>query len=65
MSDLIDDANETAELFLRAALLNKQQSPILNATGVGFCLHCEKDLAPERRWCDAACRDAWQRENPA
>ena len=29
----------------------------------GFCLFCDEPLAPERRWCDAQCRDDWQSEN--
>ena len=29
----------------------------------GFCLFCDEPVAPERRWCDAECRDDWQSEN--
>ncbi|TSE20593.1 hypothetical protein Talka_00945 [Tepidimonas alkaliphilus] len=27
----------------------------------GACLWCEAPLPAQRRWCDADCRDAWQR----
>lgn len=39
---------------------------------IAVCLHCGKpleevtdaeQLANARRWCDAKCRDAWEREN--
>lgn len=64
MADIIDDANAAAEVHLDAALRNYKQSPII-AHATGECLHCGKDLPPERRWCDAICRDAWQEEHKA
>ena len=27
----------------------------------GTCLYCEAETDLTRRWCDAACRDNWQR----
>lgn len=63
MSDIIDDANATADLHLHVALRNRKHDAIMPTAGVGFCLCCAADLPPERRWCDAECRDAWQKEN--
>jgi len=31
-------------------------------TPIGRCLHCELPLPDGMRWCDADCRDDWQRE---
>lgn len=28
---------------------------------VGYCLECGADLEAPRRWCDAECRDSWER----
>lgn len=28
----------------------------------GYCLYCGEELEKGRRWCDAACRDAWEKE---
>lgn len=61
MADIIDDANATADLFLALALRKTQQcAPV--AKGIGMCLHCATVLADDRRWCDAQCRDDWEKE---
>lgn len=31
----------------------------------GYCAFCGEDLPSPRRWCDADCRDAWERETGA
>lgn len=28
----------------------------------GYCLYCEEPLPDGRRWCDASCRDEWEKE---
>jgi hypothetical protein len=28
----------------------------------GICYHCGESVADGLRWCDAECRDAWQRD---
>ena len=65
MADEADKANETAEVFLAAALRNYKHSPIIQPAGDGGCMQCGADVTPERRWCDATCRDLWQKENAA
>ncbi|MBS4049402.1 MAG: hypothetical protein KG075_23860 [Alphaproteobacteria bacterium] len=61
MADIIDQANDTADLFLRSSLLKRQQSAKDPPSGIGMCLSCGEDVEGERRWCDAGCRDDWQR----
>lgn len=63
LSDIIDDAQVVSELFLQSSLRKQQQSvkdgPV---KGTGACLSCGEAIADERkRWCDASCRDEWQR----
>ena len=26
----------------------------------GFCLECDEELPPAKRWCNADCRDMWE-----
>lgn len=60
MADIIDDANEKAELFLAAALASHHSKPKVSTPGIGICLNCSADVEGERRWCDAACRNDWE-----
>lgn len=56
--DIIDQANDTAALFTRAAL--SQRAPE-GPEATGYCLNCDARLAPKQRWCDTACRDDWEK----
>ena len=60
MSDVIDKANELADLHLRAAIYNAQK--VTGKEGLtGFCRWCEEPTAGA--FCSAACRrDASLRE---
>lgn len=60
MADLIDEANETAELFLSNSLRKSQQSARIAPHAIGTCLSCGEFVATDLRWCDADCRDDWQ-----
>jgi hypothetical protein len=60
MSDIIDTANDTADLFLADSLTHRQ-TPAPIPKGIGLCLECLTDLNTDRRWCDATCRDEWER----
>jgi hypothetical protein len=60
MPDLIDLAqaqNERREE--RALAARKPAAPRAS----GFCLNCGEPLPEGRRWCDAECRDDWERMN--
>ena len=64
MADDIDLANDQAQALHESALLRrKPEAPAPN----GYCLNCD-DRFPEvapftRRWCDANCRNQWEKEN--
>ena len=57
-SDLIDQANETAEIFRRSALSQRKPE---GPAATGYCLNCDARLAPKLRWCGPACRDDWEK----
>lgn len=63
MADIIDDAQEREETDReRAIAAARTTEPVVVATG--YCLECGKDLPDSRRWCDALCRDGWERCQP-
>jgi predicted nucleic acid-binding Zn ribbon protein len=39
----------------------RAQSAVLEVQPTGFCLFCEEVIGTSR-WCDAACRDMWEKE---
>jgi predicted nucleic acid-binding Zn ribbon protein len=45
-------------LALRA--IRSKLKPEAEATG--FCLACGEDVESPRRWCDADCRDMWEKD---
>lgn len=59
MSDIIDDANERAEQFLKAAL-SKRRAGWLKITG--HCHYCSEGTPAGRLFCDTECRDAYDDE---
>lgn len=59
-ADIIDKANDTAELLLAASLRNRQHSATKPQSGVGVCLNCGAEVEGDRRWCDSDCRDDWE-----
>ena len=59
MSDIIDQANDTADVHLRASLSQLRTEDIPEPCGV--CLNCEALLATGLRWCDSSCRRDWFR----
>lgn len=62
MADIIDQANDTADLYLNAALRKQQHEDIVTPSGIGMCLSCGEPVEGDRRWCDKDCRDDWQVE---
>lgn len=57
--DIIDHATDIAEAERQRAISQRPRAPVIAATG--SCLCCDHPLPPERRWCDADCRDEWQK----
>lgn len=58
MSDIIDAANDQAELVLSVELSYRRPN---GPKPTGRCLWCGEDVAPDRRWCDSDCRDQFER----
>jgi hypothetical protein len=59
MTDEIDHAADEAERYLSEAL--RQRKP--EAPGpTGRCLFCDEIVGDTQRFCDAECRDMWDRE---
>ena len=58
MSDLIDNANDTAEFLARLAIAERKPEP---RTPMGVCAFCGDDDIGEQRFCDVKCRDKYER----
>lgn len=52
----IEQLEEARNKRLRDAKTEKE------AEETGYCLFCGEPVPPGRRWCDADCRDEWERE---
>ena len=58
MADILDQASELEAMLTRAAtLLRKPTGPVAK----GECLYCGEPLDDGLRWCDASCRDEFER----
>jgi len=60
MPDEIDLASDRAELAREAALTQRRPA---GPAPTGRCHYCDEMVRDERRWCDAECRDQWDKEN--
>lgn len=60
MADEVDIAQERMELEYRYARLAAQHFRA-EASATGECLWCGEALEDGRRWCNAECRDSWER----
>ena len=60
MPDEIDLGTERAELERAAAATIRRP---VGPAPTGRCHYCDEILDDARRWCDADCRDAWDKEN--
>lgn len=60
MSDAIDRTQEYIDTMTEAAIQNREKPAVIQ--GTGECWTCgEKQTDPSRRWCDAECRDTWEK----
>lgn len=64
MPDDLDRAAEHEQLQRQLSLAEALTRPA-GPLAVGACLFCETTLAEGLRWCDADCRDLWERERKA
>lgn len=61
MADIIDAANEAADVYNRSSLTWRRTA---GPTATGLCLNCDADLSDSgRRWCDTDCRDDWEKRH--
>ncbi len=58
MADIIDDSHEIEQTFLRSALSTKR--PVGPAPN-GCCHYCNGPLTNGQRFCDADCRDDYDK----
>jgi hypothetical protein len=62
--DPLDAAARLSEETVARAIDNiRNRKPEL--TAIGRCHYCDEDLALPALFCDAGCRDEWQREQDA
>ncbi|TCS70754.1 hypothetical protein EDC61_11481 [Sulfuritortus calidifontis] len=59
MADEADRAQDVIDLLLGAAIQGAKKPG--GPPPTGSCLNCGEPLKPGLRWCDADCRDDWQR----
>ena len=56
--DIIDQANDLIEREMQARLASRRPAPL---PPTGDCYNCGEILEGDRRWCDADCRDEYDR----
>ena len=61
MSDAADAATELIESRNAQALHNHNNQIQRGPVYTGYCLECGELTEHPRRWCDAACRDQWEK----
>jgi hypothetical protein len=59
MADAVDRANDLAQTEIDAIVRNRPSAKL--PPGHGHCLYCDEPLDPPRRWCDADCRDDFEK----
>jgi hypothetical protein len=58
MADIVDQADAQNEAYLNAVLSRRKKGA---PDPTGACLNCLEPIARGLRWCDAACRDDYER----
>lgn len=61
MADEIEIAAGITEILTAEAVRKRMPEP--EVAPVGKCLYCDEKVKVGRRWCDATCRDNWEKEN--
>lgn len=62
MVDTVDIAQEQTEsLHAKRIEETRKRAGKLEHQATGYCLNCDEKLEPGRRFCDAACRDDYER----
>jgi len=64
--DEVDHAARQNDWHLAQAIRNHKHAKRSKVKATGHCLYCDEALGnPMQRWCDAMCRDGWQRYDDA
>lgn len=61
----MDDADRAQEAMEVLDAARGRPVHAAEAEATGYCLWCDARMAPNQRWCDAACRDDWRRAKDA
>ena len=56
--DVADRALQDMEVLEQ---YTQKRRPVLKAEATGECLWCGEPVKGGRRWCDATCRNAWEK----
>jgi hypothetical protein len=64
MAEINHDFASDLEQMEREKSIQYIASKPPSAVATGFCLECATPLSGGLRWCDADCRDDWQKRNP-
>lgn len=66
MADLFDQASDLEALDLASSLIRQKlkAAKAKKVEATGCCLYCGEAVPEGHRWCDAECRDEWQKDNP-
>ena len=62
MSDIIDKANDLVEQTDLFALRAIRENLKPEAEFTGECLWCSEAVEAPKRWCDADCRNDWEKD---
>ena len=57
--DVVDRAQMEIEM---QDAVRKSEADKKEAEETGYCLYCGEPVEKGRRWCDADCRDGWEKE---
>ena len=60
MSDEVDVSNDRWDTYVSRRISSAAHN-VPEAEATGECLFCTEELPEGRRWCDADCRDGWQK----
>lgn len=64
MADVVDDAQAISDRLHDARIQKlREQADKQTVKSTGRCLYCDEELQDGRRWCDADCRDIWEKQN--
>ena len=62
--DDVDISNSKQDVLLEAQIRNIREQAKQSPKPTGYCLNCGEKLDnPLARWCDADCRDEWEKEH--